>query len=315
MSGPDACVDSSSGSKRNGSSSALGKEVYLDHAGATLPPPEMMEMITRDMMMSTYGNPHSRSAVGLRTEEVIQRARAHIYDLLGASPHQYDVAFTSGATAACKMVAEMFPFGADGVFCYPMNVHTSVLGMRCFSRNCAVIPSEAQWSPAHRVNCTLTDVGNDEKLSADGIFNLLAVTGECNFTGMQADLGLVPSLLKNLCTGHQPVSSISQSESGEYLQELLSVHPWMWLLDASKLAATSEINLRSLSYADRPAFVCLSMYKIFGYPTGLGCLLIRRDAAAKLTKRLQLLCMFTIDRNVPLSMQIFWRWHCFGNSS
>src|SRR5690606_12244399 len=34
----------------------------------------------------------------------------------------------------------------------------------------------------------------------------------------------------------------------------------------------------------QPDFVSVSFYKIFGYPTGLGCLLIHKDSFQKLTK-------------------------------
>lgn len=63
--------------------------------------------------------------------------------------------------------------------------------------------------------------------------------------------------------------------------------PWLWLLDASKYAGTSPLNINTqLPPEDRPHFITVSFYKIFGYPTGLGALLVRRDAAALLRKRL-----------------------------
>jgi selenocysteine lyase/cysteine desulfurase len=34
----------------------------------------------------------------------------------------------------------------------------------------------------------------------------------------------------------------------------------------------------------RPEFVTVSWYKVFGYPTGVGCLLVRRDAMARLRR-------------------------------
>ena len=57
---------------------------------------------------------------------------------------------------------------------------------------------------------------------------------------------------------------------------------WYVLVDAAKAAATGELNL---SGAHRPDFVSLSFYKMMGLPTGLGALLIRRDAATQLDKR------------------------------
>ena len=46
------------------------------------------------------------------------------------------------------------------------------------------------------------------------------------------------------------------------------------LLDAASFAPTSVLDLRVVS----PDFVAVSLYKMFGYPTGVGVLLARRDA-------------------------------------
>ena len=77
---------------------------------------------------------------------------------------------------------------------------------------------------------------------------------------------------------------------------------FLWMLDASKLASTSVIDLSNngfppntntnsdtLSMREKllshPHFVCVSFYKIFGYPTGVGALLIRKDMTPILKKR------------------------------
>uniref|UniRef100_A0A914XY45 Aminotransferase class V domain-containing protein n=1 Tax=Panagrolaimus superbus TaxID=310955 RepID=A0A914XY45_9BILA len=44
-------------------------------------------------------------------------------------------------------------------------------------------------------------------------------------------------------------------------------------IDLASLCSTSPINLSNLH---NPDFVALSFYKIFGYPTGIGALLIRK---------------------------------------
>jgi molybdenum cofactor sulfurtransferase len=45
------------------------------------------------------------------------------------------------------------------------------------------------------------------------------------------------------------------------------------LLDAAAFVPTSRLDLRTVS----PDFVVLSFYKMFGYPTGVGCLLVRNE--------------------------------------
>jgi molybdenum cofactor sulfurtransferase len=64
---------------------------------------------------------------------------------------------------------------------------------------------------------------------------------------------------------------------------------WFTLLDAASFAATNPLRLSSSASNDddvarhgaagSPDFVCVSFYKIFGFPTGLGALLVRRDSA------------------------------------
>jgi selenocysteine lyase/cysteine desulfurase len=55
---------------------------------------------------------------------------------------------------------------------------------------------------------------------------------------------------------------------------------WDVLLDAAAFAPTNRLDLSRW----RPDFVAMSFYKIFGYPTGTGCLLARKSAARKLRR-------------------------------
>ncbi len=55
---------------------------------------------------------------------------------------------------------------------------------------------------------------------------------------------------------------------------------WRVMLDAAAYVPTQPLDLSVV----RPDFVSMSFYKIFGYPTGLGALLVRVDAAAELRK-------------------------------
>ena len=52
------------------------------------------------------------------------------------------------------------------------------------------------------------------------------------------------------------------------------------LLDAASFAATNVLDLRVVS----PDFVAVSFYKMFGYPTGVGALLARRDSLSLLRR-------------------------------
>ena len=52
------------------------------------------------------------------------------------------------------------------------------------------------------------------------------------------------------------------------------------LLDAAAFVPTNRLDLRTV----QPDFVTISFYKMFGYPTGVGALLIRKPALAKLQR-------------------------------
>ena len=54
-------------------------------------------------------------------------------------------------------------------------------------------------------------------------------------------------------------------------------HGWDVLLDAAAFVPTNRLDLGRW----HPDFVALSVYKMFGWPTGVGCLLARREALAK----------------------------------
>lgn len=77
--------------------------------------------------------------------------------------------------------------------------------------------------------------------------------------------------------------NVSEAQGGRMFSD-----QWLWCLDAAKLAATSALDLSFSSHTElkgfRPHFVTVSFYKMFGYPTGLGALLIRRDAEPMLRK-------------------------------
>ncbi|HRI18165.1 MAG TPA: aminotransferase class V-fold PLP-dependent enzyme, partial [Burkholderiaceae bacterium] len=55
---------------------------------------------------------------------------------------------------------------------------------------------------------------------------------------------------------------------------------WQVLLDAAAFVPTNRLDLS----VHAPDFVVMSFYKMFGYPTGVGCLLVRNEALAALRR-------------------------------
>lgn len=103
------------------------------------------------------------------------------------------------------------------------------------------------------------------------IKHLLVVPMECNFSGDRPDIS----------TTFQRLRDIDSSTTGsterilcEYCQQKDHNQSWYTLLDIAKAASTGSVNLCELN----PDFAVASFYKMFGEPTGLGCLFVKRTA-------------------------------------
>lgn len=257
---------------------------YLDHAGSTLYSELQMEAIFKDLRTTVYGNPHSQSDSSFSTSEVTRKAREQVLNYFNAPPKDYRCIFTAGATAALKLVGETFPWSCHSNFMYTMENHNSVLGIREYALGqgasaFAVDVEEAVHSGEQAINS-----GDSLKISLHQVqrrnasrvinrestgdaFNLFAFPSECNFTGLRFCHDLV-----NIIKGNS--ESILEGTAA------LNKGHWMVLIDAAKGCVTQPPDLSKYP-AD---FVVMSFYKIFGYPTGLGALIVRNDAAKLLKK-------------------------------
>ncbi|WCJ37029.1 Molybdenum cofactor sulfurase [Euphorbia peplus] len=257
--------------------------VYLDHAGATLYSELQMEAVFGDLNANVYGNPHSQSEASAATLDIVREARQQVLDYFNASPKDYRCIFTSGATAALKLIGEAFPWSRDSSFMYTMENHNSVLGIReyALSKGAAAFAVDIE-SPLYEggasesheslVKVSLhqiqrrTEAESLEREPIGNAYNLFAFPSECNFSGSRFSLDMVNHIKEN----SEEILGGSQFGKGR----------WMVLIDAAKGSTTQPPDL--LKY---PAdFVVISFYKLFGYPTGLGALIVRNDAARILKK-------------------------------
>ncbi|KAF5730824.1 molybdenum cofactor sulfurase [Tripterygium wilfordii] len=256
--------------------------VYLDHAGATLYSELQMEAILKDLTSSVYGNPHSQSDSSLATSDIVREARQQVLEYFNASPKDYKCIFTSGATAALKLVGEAFPWDHRSCFMYTMENHNSVLGIReyALSQGAAAFAIDIEEELHHSGICDAhsvkmsqhpvqrrKDARSLERDPTGTSFNLFAFPSECNFSGLR----FKPELVK-----------IIKEDSKKLLESsAFSRGCWMILIDAAKGCATKPLDL-SKCPAD---FVVISFYKLFGYPTGLGALIVRSDVSKLLKKK------------------------------
>jgi len=226
--------------------------VYMDYTGGGLYGVSQLREHMQLLERGVFGNPHSISLSSSASSELLEHARAYVLEFFNASPEDYVTIFTPNASGALRLVGEAYPFHPGDRFLLTFDNHNSVNGIREFARargaHTTYVPSVA---PELRVEEELlarylTDTPGDHH-------NLLAYPAQSNFSGVQ-----------------HPLEWIEQAHS----------HGWDVLLDAAAHVPTNRLDL-SLWHPD---FVAISFYKMFGWPTGVGCLIARRETLAKLER-------------------------------
>ncbi|XP_014225318.1 molybdenum cofactor sulfurase 3 [Trichogramma pretiosum] len=247
--------------------SRLQGECYLDHAGATLYADNQIKLSLNNLLSSLYTNPHSSGLNANLTEETIDNIRYRVLEHFHTTQDEYSIIFTSGATASLKLVAETFNFHNgcneknDGQFVHIQDNHTSVLGMRDLVVQKGAKVTAINYDETFTIlelNCNENHSFQNDKANS-----LFVYSAQCNFSGFKYPLSWIKNV-KNGC-----LNSYVQSDSN-----------WFVMLDAASFAATNDLNLSVF----KPDFVCISFYKMFGYPTGLGALLVRNESAEVLKK-------------------------------
>uniref|UniRef100_T1ISR7 Molybdenum cofactor sulfurase n=1 Tax=Strigamia maritima TaxID=126957 RepID=T1ISR7_STRMM len=187
---------------------------------------------------------------------LLMRRVKWILQFFNTNQEEYDVVFTANATAAIKLVGECLEWSENDIFVHLKDNHTSVLGIRALAS-----------ARGARVRCLSddqmlelsgpTDLANCQSFDCKKGFGLFAFPAESNFCGRK-----------------YPLAWIRQMDS------LDSGRCWFCLLDAAAFLACSPLNLKT----HRPDFVCISFYKMFGFPTGIGALLVSRRSAPFMRK-------------------------------
>lgn len=246
----------------------------MDHAGATLPTQSQIDSFYQLLKTHILPNPHSTHG----SDDVLQ-VRLQVLKFLNASPDEYSVVFTSGASSSLRIIGENYKWSHQSVFAYTLQNHASVIGIREYplekgAKVEVVMPNflieEIESRHTHQQHQQQQD---------NSIFNLFAFPGECNFSGQKFDLDIINVIKGNKLRNEKKSQMVSQFET--FMDSHQRVGKWKVLLDAAKFAGTNELDLSKYP-AD---FVTLSFYKICGFPTGLGALIIRNDSMESLEKK------------------------------
>jgi molybdenum cofactor sulfurtransferase len=226
--------------------------VYLDYTGGGLYAESQVREHQQMLLDSVFGNPHSINPTSLLATEKVEHARRYVLEFFNASPDEYLVIFTPNASGALKLVGESYPFDRDAHFLLAFDNHNSVNGVREYAR--------ARGARRIYLPVTPEELRLDEevllthlKQAVPGANNLFAFPAQSNFSGVQHPLEWI-----------------------ERAQDL----GWDVIADCAAFVATNRLDLSRW----HPEFVPISFYKMFGYPTGLGCLIVKKSALAKLER-------------------------------
>jgi selenocysteine lyase/cysteine desulfurase len=226
-------------------------QIYLDYTGAGLHAASQVRRHAELINEHALGNPHSASPASSRTTALVEGARRAVLEWFGAAG-DYTAIFTANATGALKHVGESYPFGPSSRLLLTADNHNSVNGIRVFAQSAGAAIAYAPLTvPELRLDRAALDVLLSE--AKPGEANLFAFPAQSNFTGVK-----------------HPLELIAHAHD----------RGWDVLVDAAAYVSTNRLNLGKI----QPDFVSVSFYKMFGYPTGVGCLLVRNRMLGKLRR-------------------------------
>jgi len=226
-----------------------GGHIYLDYTGGGLYADSQLRRHHRLLSENVFGNPHSSNPTSLSATKLVEHTREYILEFFNADPDQYIAIFTPNASGALKLIGESYLF-TNGRYLLTFDNHNSVNGIREFAH--------AHGAEVTYVPVALPDMRVDgSKLESEiarpsqNGNNLFAFPAQSNFSSVQ-----------------HPLQWIEKAHK----------HGWDVLLDAAAFVPTSKLDLSEI----KPDFVPISFYKMFGYPTGIGCLIVRKTMLEKL---------------------------------
>lgn len=224
--------------------------VYLDYTGGNLYGKSQIQAHHELLNNHTFGNPHSTNPTSQFATKLVDDTREAVLDFFNAG--DYFCIFTQNASGALKIVGECYPFDQDGELLLLADNHNSVNGIREY---CSRKKGTYEYIPIQYEDLHIDSGILQEALDRfpDKQNKLFAYPAQSNVTGIKHDLGWIKKA----------------QDKG-----------WDVLLDAAAFVPTTTLDLKEVN----PDFVSVSFYKIFGYPTGVGCLLVKKSKFGKLIK-------------------------------
>ncbi|KIJ51270.1 hypothetical protein M422DRAFT_26684 [Sphaerobolus stellatus SS14] len=245
---------------RNTEYKRLGKLVYLDYTGATLYPESLVRQSHDYLNEHVLGNPHSTNPPSKLASYHAAAARSALLQFVGADPEIYTVVWTANASAAMRIVGEGYEWHPTSRLFLGHDSHNSMNGLRSFAHRCGAAVDYYSLSPSsdwEKKWSILQRISDLRPSSTDTHPGLFCLTGQSNVTGLKAPL---------------------------FLLQHAASQGFHTLLDAAALAPTTRVSLSGLELNNSVDAMTLSIYKIIGFPTGLGALVIKKSFLNKLQK-------------------------------
>ena len=228
-----------------------GRHVYLDFAAGGLHAESQVRDHADLLNQHVLGNPHSANLTSSGMTALVEQSRQAVLAWFNAGD-DYTAVFTQNATAALKLVGESYPFASGGACLLTADNHNSANGIReyAIARGASVA-----YAPLRTPDLRIDRARLASCFAAAGKSEgtLFVFPAQSNFSGVV-----------------HPLECVEEAHAAG----------WDVLLDAAAYVPSNQLDLQTV----KPDFVSVSFYKMFGYPTGVGCLLARRATLSKLRR-------------------------------
>ena len=223
-----------------------GRPAYLDFQATTPQDPRVLDAML-PYMMGKYGNPHSKThTFGWETENAVEEARAHVAELIGASPKE--IIFTSGATESNNMALKGIAHFNKG---RKKHLITTQTEHKCVLDSCRVLESEG-------FDVTYLPVKQNGLIDMNQLEEAIRPDTVCvSIMGINNEIGVV-----------QPMQEIG---------DLCRSKKIFFHSDIAQMAGKVPMDVNELKID----MASISSHKIYG-PKGVGAIYIRRKPRVRI---------------------------------
>lgn len=265
----DVTVDAQTGLKKP-------PEVYLDYTGAMMSGMSHVMESAQLVTSVALGNPHSSSHPSMTSTRIVEETERAILEHMNCDADEYMVIFAPNASGATRLLAEFYEFGhtSRDVLALCADNHNSVHGIReeALRKGASVVYTPLEMDTLHMDATRTSSI-------LEGAFE----AADCLVRSKK-------SLRSRLCDcrrgdgrklfAYPLQSSVSGVKHSLDWIEKAHNQDWDVFVDAAAFMPTNFLDLSKY----KPDFISMSFYKMFGHPTGVGALIVKRSKFDRLAR-------------------------------